>query len=220
MSDDEPDDEFEVPDGDEIDDPFAALGDEVDDGGRGEEPGLDGDGLTDADDPEDLGLGRSADAADRTDPAPAAADGDPFAELDAGAADGDPFAELDADAADGSDPFESMAVDDVGDEDVWDALDEETAVGADAEAFDDGDEAGATTDASTRFPGAAGPQEAGDERVIDKRSYCQQCPHFTEPPETACTHEGTEIVESVDFSQFRVRNCPIVEANDPEFDGE
>ena len=204
MSDDEPDDEFEPSDSDEVDDPFAALG-EGPDGDDGLDEGPDGD------DPDDLGLGRSTDAADRSDPAPGATDEDPFAELEAG------------DAADGEDPFESMEVGDVGDEDVWDALDEETSVDADAGAFDDvddGDGSGATADASTRFPGAAGPPEGGDERVIDKRSYCQQCPHFAEPPETACTHEGTEIVESVDFSQFRVRNCPIVEANDPAFDDE
>ena len=206
MSDDEPDDEFDAPDSDEVDDPFAALGDGVDGGDDGFDEGLD-------DDSDDLGLGRSTDTADRADPAPGATDEDPFAELDADA----------GDAADGGDPFESMEVGDVGDEDVWDALDEETSVGAGAGAFDDledGDGGGATADASTRFPGAAGPSEAGDERVVDKRSYCQQCPHFTAPPETACTHEGTEIVESVDFSQFRVRNCPIVEANDPEFGDE
>ncbi|GAA0550277.1 hypothetical protein ABNG02_05075 [Halorubrum ejinorense] len=208
MSDDEPDDEFEAPDSDEVDDPFAALGDGVDDGDLGDETGLEETGFDDGDDSDDLGLGRSTDAADRADPAPAATDEDPFAELDADAGD-----------ADGGDPFESMEVGDVGDEDVWDALDEEGSVGADAGTFDD-HEAGAAADASTRFPGAAGPPEAGDERVIDKRSYCQQCPHFAEPPETACTHEGTDIVESVDFSRFRVRNCPIVEANDPAFDGE
>ncbi|RLM81544.1 hypothetical protein D3D02_19055, partial [Halobellus sp. Atlit-38R] len=109
------------------------------------------------------------------------------------------------------DPFESMGSGDVGEEDVWAALDEGTAVGADATDLGD-------TDGPT--PGTPGAAATGDERVVDKRSYCQRCPHFAAPPETACTHERTEIVESVDFSQFRVRNWPMVEADDPAFDGE
>ncbi|ELZ55894.1 MULTISPECIES: hypothetical protein [Halorubrum] len=173
------------------DDPFAALGDE----------GVD-----------DAGL----DASSR---ANAESDADPGAPAD------DPFDELDADSGDAAgegDPFESMDVGDVGEEDVWEALDEEAPVGGDATEFDAGVAGGdETADAATRSVGSGpGAATAGDERVIDKRSYCQQCPHFSEPPETACTHEGTEIVESVDFSRFRVRNCPIADADDPAFDGE
>ncbi|TKX54660.1 hypothetical protein EXE42_07400, partial [Halorubrum sp. SP3] len=186
---------FEAPDADGADDPFAALGEGVDDGaGSNRDAG----GGSDDADPEP-----------RTDPEPAVPPDDPFAELDADA----------GDAAGGDDPFEAMAVGDVG-EDVWEALDEESSVGTDAAGFDGG-AAGGGVDGATRSAGpAAGAAATGDERVVDKRSYCQQCPHFTAPPETACTHEGTDIVESVDFSRFRVRNCPMVDANDPAFDDE
>jgi hypothetical protein len=192
--DDEPSGEddgpFEPSDADEVDDPFAAL---------------------------DEGVGRSASPADGTDPeASAGSDPEPGAPAD------DPFAEIDADAggaAGDEDPFESMESGDVGEEDVWAALDEGTSIGTDATEFGaesvDGEGAGDT--ATDPEPGA---DAAAAERVVDKRSYCQQCPHFTAPPETACTHEGTEIVESVDFSRFRVRNCPMVDAADPAFDGE
>ncbi|ELZ33578.1 hypothetical protein [Halorubrum tebenquichense] len=178
---------------DDPDDPFAALGDEgVDDGG--------------------------SDASSR-------ANVDSDADPEPGAPADDPFAELDADSGDAAgegDPFESMDVGDVGEEDVWDALDEETSVGGGAAEFDAGVAGGGEAGDAATQSGGPGPRgaAAGDERVIDKRSYCQQCPHFSEPPETACTHEGTEIVESVDFSRFRVRNCPMIDADDPAFDGE
>ncbi|MDV7349155.1 hypothetical protein R3751_05090 [Halorubrum distributum] len=189
------DDGLDDPDAHEVDDPFAALGDGIDDGGE---------------------------ASPRADPEPGASVGPETGaseDPEPGAPADDPFAELDADAA-GSptdeDPFESMGSGDVGEEDVWEALDEGTSVGADATEFDDAAEGGAVGDLGQ----TPGPGTTGDERVVDKRSYCQRCPHFTAPPETACTHEGTEIVESVDFSRFRVRNCPMVDAEDPAFDGE
>lgn len=47
-------------------------------------------------------------------------------------------------------------------------------------------------------------------RVIEKRSYCEQCPYFSEPPDVQCTHDGTEILELVDMDSFRVVNCPKV----------
>ncbi|EMA65895.1 hypothetical protein C468_05293, partial [Halorubrum kocurii JCM 14978] len=65
-----------------------------------------------------------------------------------------------------------------------------------------------------RFGGA----DAGVERVVSKRTYCQQCPHFSAPPDVACDHEGTSIVEAVGFDEFRVRNCPMVDDDDPTFD--
>ena len=122
------------------------------------------------------------------------------------------------DATTDEDPFESMGSGDVGEEDVWEALDEGTSVGVDATEFD-AEAAGDLGDAARSARRATGAA-AGDERVVDKRSYCQRCPHFSAPPETACSHEGTTIVESVDFSRFRVRNCPMIDAEDPAFDGE
>ncbi|ELZ48937.1 hypothetical protein C464_05985 [Halorubrum coriense DSM 10284] len=187
-------DPFDDETSDAVEDPFEALGE-----GVGE----------DARPAEENGSGGDAEASP-ADPEPAAPADDPFAELDADA----------GGAATDGDPFESMGTGEVGDEDVWEALDEGTVVGPDASAFDAeaggdlGDAAGRSADPTAG--GAATP----DEQVVDKRSYCQQCPHFSEPPETACSHEGTAIVESVDFSRFRVRDCPMVDAEGPAFDRE
>jgi hypothetical protein len=48
------------------------------------------------------------------------------------------------------------------------------------------------------------------EDVVEKSAYCEKCEFFTDPPRVRCTHEGTTIVEMIDFDQFRVRNCPVV----------
>jgi hypothetical protein len=104
----------------------------------------------------------------------------------------------DADGPPDDDLFESVDVGDVDDEAVWEAFvegetgpEEQVGLGAEAERADD-----------------------PDERVVPKRDFCQRCPHFAAPPETACTHEGTTIVEAVDTDRFRVRNCPVVEDED------
>jgi len=102
----------------------------------------------------------------------------------------------DADVPD--DLFESVDVDAVDDEAVWESFvegetgpEEQVGLGAEAEA-------------------APEPHE----HVVPKRDFCQRCPHFSAPPETACSHGGTTIVEVVDADHFRVRNCPIVEDED------
>ena len=51
--------------------------------------------------------------------------------------------------------------------------------------------------------------ETPDISVIPKSSFCQDCPHLTNPPEVRCTHEGTEILGFPDIDHVRVRNCPI-----------
>lgn len=53
-------------------------------------------------------------------------------------------------------------------------------------------------------------QAERDVRVVEKRSYCEQCPFFSEPPEVSCAHDGTEILDLVDMDHFRVVNCPKV----------
>ncbi|MES3160580.1 MAG: hypothetical protein PPP55_03305 [Halorubrum sp.] len=116
---------------------------------------------------------------------------DPFAELATSTETDDPFAD--------EDPFERMDVDEVDIDDVWASLDSEPSPTNDA------------------VDAASGPDTRRDD-VVDKRTYCQRCPHFTEPPETACTHEGTDIVEVLDFDEFRVRGCPMVEEDAPRFD--
>ncbi|MGM0682828.1 MAG: hypothetical protein ACQEUA_01335 [Halobacteriota archaeon] len=122
---------------------------------------------------------------------------DPFEQMDAA----DPFEQMDVD-----DPFEQMNVDDPAEEDIWQSLDADAGT---ATWSDDGAERGGETSA---------PGEGDTEHVVSKRTYCQQCPHFTPPPEAACAHEGTTVVEAVGFDEFRVRNCPMISEEDPTFD--
>lgn len=119
----------------------------------------------------------------------AALETDPFSDLESP---GDEFAGDDS----LHDPFERMEVNEPFGDDVWDALDEEFEVGGKATAVD----------------------TEGTEHVVEKREYCQRCPHFSLPPETACTHEDGTIVEVIDTAEFRVRGCPMVSENGPRFD--
>ncbi|MDS0477749.1 hypothetical protein [Natrinema sp. 1APR25-10V2] len=62
---------------------------------------------------------------------------------------------------------------------------------------------------------ANGPSEAirsADRTVreVEKRAYCQDCEHFADPPETACTREGTDILAVPTVTTFRVADCPVV----------
>lgn len=104
-------------------------------------------------------------------------------------------------AAADEDPFEEVSVGDIDEEELWASLEEPAeptaAVGAEASA-------------RTVTP-ETDPSADTTEHVVDKTEYCQRCPHLDDPPELACTHEGTEIVEVTDSDHFRVRNCPIVE---------
>lgn len=94
------------------------------------------------------------------------------------------------------DPFEEVDVGELDAEEVW----EEVVEGDGVDAPPPGAGVGPATE-SEDLP----------EHVVDKREYCQRCPHFAEPPDSTCAHEGTEIVEVVDSDHFRVRNCPIVQ---------
>ncbi|WP_336025024.1 hypothetical protein [Halobellus salinisoli] len=97
------------------------------------------------------------------------------------------------------DPFEEMSVPEIGGEALWESVDAEG----------DGRPPGLgplADETATSLDGAEAP-----EHVVEKETYCQKCPHFADPPEFSCTHDGTEIVEVVDSERFRVRNCPIVE---------
>ena len=116
----------------------------------------------------------------------------------------DPFAELDPDDAEPEDdPFERMEVDEVDIDGVWDALD-------------------AASEAAAAEPESAEPAEPESaepkEHVVNKRTYCQRCPHFAAPPDTACTHEEATIVETLGFDEFRLRGCPMVTEDGPRFD--
>lgn len=110
-------------------------------------------------------------------------DGDRPAELPEGA---DPFDGFDAPE---SDPFaEGRTIFDRDPEDlddgVWERMDR-----ADADA-------------------AAVP---GKRHVdVNKHAYCEGCEYFSAPPDVACSHEGTEILEFVDVDTVRVVDCPVV----------
>lgn len=112
--------------------------------------------------------------------------------------DGAPLSELaerfdERRAADGSERlFEQVEPEefDVDPEEVWESLNDDAAP-----------EIGATD---------------GPDHVVDKRTFCQRCPHFSAPPEVVCTHAGSEIVAVLEGENFRVRNCPLVEAGGPQ----
>lgn len=57
-----------------------------------------------------------------------------------------------------------------------------------------------------------------DVRVVPNR-LCHGCEYFAKPPEMACTHEGSEIIERVDGEQFCVADCPKVEGPGMAADG-
>lgn len=102
------------------------------------------------------------------------------------------------------DPFRQMSVAEIDEEVLWSSLEggeEPTVTVGPAEPAGAGDladeEATATANAN--------------ETVVPKGEYCQKCPYLHDPPELACTHEGTEIVAVEDADHFRVRDCPMVE---------
>jgi hypothetical protein len=91
--------------------------------------------------------------------------------------------------------FTEMDVGGVDEDTVWEELSEaaETpSVGPDAAVPEDDD-----------------VREPREVTVVEKR-LCHGCPHFSDPPETACTHDGTTIEAEVDVDHFRVVDCPIV----------
>jgi hypothetical protein len=158
---------------------------------------------------------------------------DPFADSEGGEAPDDPFAELGDDDGE-SDPFadiEGVEVEDdpftdlsVGDGDPstdFGPSDNTLFTDEDGAALDDeavweqidgdADEAATVPDLDEDLGESAdGAVETG-ETVVKKRSYCERCEHFSQPPEVSCGYPNSEIVELVDTGRFRVRNCPIVE---------
>jgi hypothetical protein len=114
------------------------------------------------------------------------------------------------------DLFESVDVAEVDSDSVWATFAEGGTGGEGRTELGLGAEVEAVEAETGTERGATGP--ADTDHVVPKTEFCQQCPHFTDPPETACTHEGTTIVEVVDGDHFRVRDCPIVaEQRDDEF---
>ncbi|WP_226479568.1 hypothetical protein [Natrinema amylolyticum] len=65
-------------------------------------------------------------------------------------------------------------------------------------------------------PGATSAPDDREIREIDKRSYCQGCDHFTDPPAVACDHEDAEILAVPTMTTFRVADCPFALADSLE----
>jgi hypothetical protein len=132
---------------------------------------------------------------------------DPFADIEGVEAEDDPFTDLSVGDSDPSTDFgpsdNTLFTDedgaDLDEEAVWEQVD------------GDADEATTVPDLDEE-PGesADGAVDTG-ETVVKKRTYCERCEHFSQPPEVSCSYPDSEIVELVDTGRFRVRNCPIVE---------
>lgn len=153
-------DDNQTPPGRMADDPFsqtAESGDDADVPFGGEvKSGADVDGDTDDTDPTDDPFASFAGAGSR------------------GSPDDDPFS-----------TFESVGVDEVDPDVVWDAL------------------STAEEEGVPEF----------DEKVfyeVSKHSFCERCEFFSGPPETRCTYEGAAIVEFLDMETVRLVNCPVV----------
>jgi len=83
--------------------------------------------------------------------------------------------------------FERMDVGDLDPDSVWEQL----------------------SDAQSR--GSVADIEGRTYAEVSKHPYCEQCEHFSDPPEIHCAHEGTEILEFLDVETVRVVDCPVVE---------
>lgn len=108
--------------------------------------------------------------------------------IDTGAAAEDPFADV---GTRGGDPFEGSAFErmdtgEVDPDEVWNRLSEAQERGSVAQE-------GERTYAE-----------------VSKHRFCEQCEFFSDPPEVACSHDGTEILEFVDQETVRLVDCPVV----------
>jgi hypothetical protein len=82
--------------------------------------------------------------------------------------------------------FEEMDVGELDPDEVWDSI----------------------ADAEER--GSVSQQAERTYAEVSKHRFCEQCEFFSEPPEVACTHEGTEILEFLDQETVRLVDCPVV----------
>jgi len=181
---------------DDATDPFERLGDVDREGDPFER-------LDDADEPAAEAGGEGSTATDEPDQSPDHQWVDPFADLDRDAngnareaattgndAEPDPFEDMDEPTSDpfgGADSvFEQVDVGSVDGDDVWESI-----TGGDE------DEEPAVPD---------------DDRYaeVSKHAFCEQCEHFSDPPNSHCTHERAEIIEYLDMERVRLLDCPVV----------
>ncbi|WP_232686192.1 hypothetical protein [Halobacterium zhouii] len=93
------------------------------------------------------------------------------------------------DGDDAADLFTDVDVGEIDEDELWEQLESS------------GDDPLYTTEES----------EGGREVSVVNKRLCHECPHFADPPELSCTHEGTEIDAEVDTERFRVLDCPMVD---------
>lgn len=107
-------------------------------------------------------------------------------EIDTG--DGDPFSDVGGRAGDpfDDDVFEEMDVSGMDPDEVWESI----------------------ADAEKR--GSVSQQAERTYAEVSKHRFCEQCEFFSDPPDVACSHEGTEILEFLDSETVRVVDCPVV----------
>lgn len=126
-----------------------------------------------------------------------------------GGDDGDDRPQLPGETADRSGPLGELAS----------RVDEQRGVERDAEfdeLFEEYGDATVDSDALWEQVGSDEPFEVESDvdeperRVVDKTKYCESCRFFSEPPDVACTHQETEILEVRDMEHFEVFNCPVV----------
>jgi len=134
----------------------------------------------DADDPFATGPGTTPGDGQAAGSAPGQPDDDPLGGDDPftgmESREGDPFGE-------GESIFESVDVESVDADEVWESLDEEPT----------------TT-----------PVEGSRYVEVSKHRFCEQCEHFASPPDAHCTNDEAEIIEFLDMETVRLLNCPVV----------
>ncbi|WP_210425009.1 hypothetical protein [Halorussus halobius] len=108
----------------------------------------------------------------------------------------------------GSDAFESVDVGELDGEKLWERL-----------ADEDGEESSVSVPVGESVE--VEDDVWGDDRDVRTipKGTCHGCPNFGEPPELACTHEGTDILAMPDVDHFRVADCPMVIDEDEEISG-
>jgi hypothetical protein len=118
-------------------------------------------------------------------------DGDGVVEMDEPEIDtgtDDPFGDVGKRTGDPfeDDVFEEMDIEELDPDEVWASI-------ADAE------ERGSVSQQAERIYAE-----------VSKHRFCEQCEFFSKPPDVACSHEGTEILEFLDQETVRLVDCPVV----------
>ncbi|QLK26458.1 hypothetical protein HYG81_02235 [Natrinema zhouii] len=91
-----------------------------------------------------------------------------------------------------------------------DRTDESESVDRSLDAAESSETNGPSDSPESAEPGSEFRPVNREIREVEKRSYCQGCEHFADPPAVACTRDGTEILAVTSTETFRVADCPFV----------